>query len=476
MLDSLRPARWLPTGNVRTISAANFLTGLYQNVLNVVLQRFVLSFGGGLTLLGFLQAVGGRFGLVAALVQPVGGHLADLRGRRALAIRGSLVAMAGLALLVAAAMFQGQAWAVPALLVPAYLCAGLGMISAPALQSAVAESAHPRARASAFATTTFFWILPGALLAIPGGLIADLLGYGALFGIAFALEAVNLVLFARFLRETGPAAAGSISWRERLAQSLHPPREVQGLFLIVAMDAFAWGLAAGIIYGLLSARFGFSNAELASIAAAWALFFALFLPPTAAFVNRFGPRRCILFSESIGVPIMIGWLVSSRPEHFVLVSVLSGLTSATWVPAIQTYIANWTSPERRAGVIGSLAAFRGIAAFPAPFLGGLMYDHFGYSVPIVANLIGAAVVTATIYFVLRDPPRPEPDSTEGVLSPSPAPPESRADSGTTTERSAGPPPTSAGEQRRRMRSTTPRGREPIRRRTLPAGADPSSRT
>ncbi len=419
MLDSLRRVRWLPTGNVRTISAANFLTGLYQNVLNVVLQRFVLSFG-GLTLLGSLQALGGRFGLVASLVQPVGGHLADLRGRRALAIRGSLLAMAGLALLVAASRFQGQAWAVPALLVPAYLCAGLGMISAPALQSAVAESAHPRTRASAFATTTFFWVLPGALLAIPGGLIADRLGYGALFGIAFALESVNLVLFARFLLEKGPAASGSIIWRERIAQSVHPPREVRGLFLVVAMDAFAWGLAAGIIYGLASAEFHFSNTELASIAATWALFFALFLPPTAAFVNRFGPRRCILFSEAIGVPIMAGWLFSSRPEHFVLVAVLNGLTAATWVPAVQTYISNWTSPGQRAGVLGSLAAFRGIAAFPAPFLGGLMYDHLGYAVPIVANLVGAAVVTATIYLVLRDPPSSGVDAEGGPRSDSAA--------------------------------------------------------
>jgi len=33
-----------------------------------------------------------------------------------------------------------------------------------------------------------------------------------------------------------------------------------------------------------------------------------------------------------------------------------------------------------------------------------MYDHLGYAVPILANLVGAAVVTATIYVVLRDPP------------------------------------------------------------------------
>src|SRR5213594_2540098 len=142
VLESARRLRWLPTGNVRTISAANFLTGLYQNVLSVVLQRFVLAFGGGLTLLGFLQAVGGRFGLVAALAQPVGGHLADIRGRRALAVRGSLLAMAGLALLIAAAQFQGHAWAVPALLVPAYLCAGLGMISAPEARAQIRGNAE----------------------------------------------------------------------------------------------------------------------------------------------------------------------------------------------------------------------------------------------------------------------------------------------------------------------------------------------
>src|SRR5256712_13338493 len=90
VLESARRLRWLPTGNVRTISAANFLTGLYQNVLNVVLQRFVLSFGGGLTLLGFLQAGGGPFGYVAGLSPTARRHLAGPPGRGGLAVRGVL--------------------------------------------------------------------------------------------------------------------------------------------------------------------------------------------------------------------------------------------------------------------------------------------------------------------------------------------------------------------------------------------------
>src|SRR5256885_9622623 len=70
--DAGRRVRWFPTGNVRTISAANFLTGLYQNVVNVVLQRFVLDVGRSLTLVGFVQAIGGGLGPRPALGPPFG--------------------------------------------------------------------------------------------------------------------------------------------------------------------------------------------------------------------------------------------------------------------------------------------------------------------------------------------------------------------------------------------------------------------
>ncbi len=399
-----RRLAWLPRGNVRTISATNFLAGLYQSALNVVLQPFVLALGGGLTAVGLLQALSGRIGgLVSALVQPVGGYLADVRGRRPVAILGSLLTIASMALLIAGAAFQREPWALAALVLPGFLCMALGMVSSPAIQSTIAESAEPRRRVSAYATATFFWVLPGALLAIPLGLASDRLGYGAVFGVALGLESANLVLFARFLRETAPR--GEVhAWRERIAATLRPPREIRGLFWVVAMDAFAWGLAAGILNGLLKKQFGFSNLELASIAAVWALCFAAFLPPTAALVNRLGPKRVILFSEALGVPIMLGWLFSRQLEHFLLVSVLNGLTAATWVPVVNAYLSNWTTADRRAGALGSLAAFRGILAFPAPFIGGVLFDALGYPAPILANLVGSLAITAAIGFLLKDPP------------------------------------------------------------------------
>jgi MFS family permease len=391
---------------VRTISATNFLTGMYQTVLNVVLQRFVVVVTGSVSALGLLGAFGGRYGLVGSLVQPSGGALADVRGRRFAAMAGASFSMAAMGLLVLAALFQGRPWALPALLLPAFLCMGLGMISAPALASSIAESSTPGRSASAYATTVFFWVLPGALLAIPGGLLADRLGYHAVFGMAFAFEAANLTLFALFLRET--SAPTGARWRPRIDLGLRPPPEVRTLYWIGAMDSFSWGLAAGIIYGLIAAEFRFSNVQLTGIAAAWALSFALFLPPTAAFVNRIGLRKVMIFSESLGVPIMLGWLFATRIEHFLLVSVLNGMTAATWVPTTQAYLADWLPKERRARAVGGFAAFRGLVAFPAPFLGGLLYDTFGYAAPIIANLTGAIVTTIAVAAWLRNPPRREP--------------------------------------------------------------------
>ena len=43
----------------------------------------------------------------------------------------------------------------------------------------------------------------------------------------------------------------------------------------------------------------------------------------------------------------------------------------------------------RAEVTGKLAAFKGIIAFPAPIIGGILFQEFGFGAPPVASAIGA---------------------------------------------------------------------------------------
>ena len=53
-----------------------------------------------------------------------------------------------------------------------------------------------------------------------------------------------------------------------------------------------------------------------------------------------------------------------------------------------------------------MAAFRGLIAFPAPYLGGLLYDWFGFRGPILFNIIMALVVIVMFWKWVREPEPP----------------------------------------------------------------------
>src|SRR3989304_10605174 len=76
--------------NVRVVSFSNLLTGTYNNLLQVVLQPFVIYLTGSVVLLGALQAIATRLGgITGSLAQLLGGTLADRWGRRPAVLLGS---------------------------------------------------------------------------------------------------------------------------------------------------------------------------------------------------------------------------------------------------------------------------------------------------------------------------------------------------------------------------------------------------
>jgi len=64
-------------------------------------------------------------------------------------------------------------------------------------------------------------------------------------------------------------------------------------------------------------------------------------------------------------------------------------------------------PERRAQAIGGFSTFRGLIAFPAPFIGGLLFDAYGFDVPILINLGIALIDVILIYMLVKERVRPD---------------------------------------------------------------------
>ncbi|TLY13405.1 MAG: MFS transporter [Thaumarchaeota archaeon] len=393
----------LMQGNVRVLALTGLLTGTYVSMLNTALQPFALSLGFGLTSLGFMQALGNRVGgFSGAIIQPFAGRLADTHGRRQIIIGGSLVSISSMVSFLAAAVTH--AWP---LLIPGFLLLGFSLLSSPASQAILAESVkmEPRKMGIVFSWVFFFNSIPGAVMAFVAGVIADAIGYYLVFALAIALESVNLLLYLTRLKETRESSVRGEARRAdptTLRSLIEPPKALRGFFATFATDAFSFGITGNIIYGMMVRRFGYSGTEIGLVVGTLYLAVVAAQYPATRMLLRFGSKKSLAFSEFLSVLLLVGWNLSSDLSYFILLSVLFGVSIAAWVPAQQSMLMAVAPPEERGALAGKLAAFRGLIAFPAPILGGFLFDSLGYHAPLTLSLVGIALALSMVVRLLPD--------------------------------------------------------------------------
>jgi len=147
------------------------------------------------------------------------------------------------------------------------------------------------------------------------------------------------------------------------------------IFVTVLLDILALGLIIPVL-PLLIEDFRGGDTALAArtigvFAAVWSgvQFFAA--PVLGGLSDRFGRRPVILLSNFglaldyvlMAVAPTLGWLFAGR--------VLSGITSAS-IPTAYAYVADVTSPDRRARAYGLLGAAFGVGFILGPAAGGLL--------------------------------------------------------------------------------------------------------
>ena len=397
-------------GNIRILALGSMLTGTYVSMLNTVLQPFVVNYlGFNVAILGTLVAIGARpSGLASSIIQPFAGRLADVLGRKRLIILGSAVGVGAMLAFFVAAVTTSF---VPLAL--GYFLFGLSLLGNPASQAMTAETVamNPSRVNVAFSLVFFFTNLPGAIVPFFVGYI----GYTIIFGLAALLEALNLlVLFPQLTQTRPPTAAPGAKPHTRITQreTVRVPRGFVRIFVPFAMDAFSWGIGGAIIYGMWTNYFGFTNEDIGLIYGT----FCVAIVVTQYFATRLllvaGPRKTLAFSEFLTVVVLLGWYFVHDIPSLIIIGVVFGVSVATWVPAVPSLLMANAPVEERGGIGGKLAAFRGLIAFPAPIIGGLIYGVYGYYVTVFLSLAGESITVLAIYRLLPEtPPNPVADST-----------------------------------------------------------------
>lgn len=381
------------------------LYGLRENMVRVIWQPFVLSLGASMPLLGFLESLGGFWGLVPTAMQPLGGWISDRRGRKPLILLGTALSTLGLLVMVIAGWTGQWLW-----LLPGIILLGSLAIAIPALDSSVAESTPPNGRGRAFGLTNTFYALAGVLAPALGGLLAQRYGFLSVLLTAVALETLTLSGVAIVMHDTmRPQDRKALIGQEFVAMVktlLTPPARLRHFYIAITFDAIAYGAGYALLYGLLSRTFGFTPFQLGLMASVSSLTWAATQLSFGKMVDRHGTVPFMIFSEMLAVMIMVAWLFVHTFPSFLALHALWGINLAAWMPSFLAWMTNSFSDAERAQEMGRIAAFRGLIAFPAPYLGGVLYSWFGFRGPILFNIVMALMVIVLFWKWVREPELP----------------------------------------------------------------------
>jgi len=395
-MDSKQLRKKFRRENLWVMASVAFINGLYLGMFTVVQQPFMLKLGASMSFIGLLMSIGGMGGILTTIVQPISGSHSDAIGRKPFLITARILTLAGLFSYLLASITLDWLF-----LLPATVLTGISAISLPVWDATVAESVEPGERGTAYSIMMFFSTLPGIFTRPLGGYIADKYGYTPIFMLSIVLEFSCFLILILLFRETIVSKKDGLRLSEIIKRSLIPQKTEIRFYLLIAIDAFVWGMVISILPGMLTDAYNLSNLELGIMLTVFSTVWALSQLPVGKLIDRFGSKHFLLLSEGLGVVAMVLFLKSHTLMKLLIAQGIWGLSMSTWIPSLMSYIVERSDDRSRAGSLGRINAVRGILSFPAPTVGGILYDKFGLLGPILPTIAGGLIVIALMIEILK---------------------------------------------------------------------------
>jgi MFS family permease len=376
------------------LALASAFRGFYYNVQGVLWQPFSISLGLPMTSIGALTSL---MEISRIALMPVLGAASDRIGRKKfLLIRDALVLMGFLCFIFA------RSWL---LLSVGLVLFGLSSSFLPIWQTLIVESSGSENIGYVFSIIGSAFMLAGMIGTFFSGYITDFFGYRVSYGLTTLFATFSLYIITWKIEDTSVKEDQDVSVRRVLGtifETFKPPRYLWGYYIAMSVDLFAFSLGMSLIYGMLTARYGFTPSMLGVIFTAGNLSMAVFQIILGRYVDKVGYVKYLVISQVIAT-LFLGILFFNQSFIGVLFAIiLNGLAGAFWGPAEQSWIAKNVDPEERAKSIGRYSTFRGLIAFPGPFIGGVLFDTFGYHAPIGGNMVLSFVDIFLIWFLVKD--------------------------------------------------------------------------
>jgi MFS family permease len=182
---------------------------------------------------------------------------------------------------------------------------------------------------------------------------------------------------------TGKFVKNSIKRTEDLEFS-----KARRIIILLAVSVGLIMTGFGIIMPVFARRlgdFGSGVVELGYMTMGFALAQFALSPVLGSLGDRIGRRPIILLALGGYAAVNVGFLFAPDTVTLMVLRCLEGGITAGLLPAAQATVGDIVPIERRAQGVGLVMAGYGFGFILGPFIGGLLYDTWGYAAPFIAS-------------------------------------------------------------------------------------------
>jgi MFS family permease len=378
-------------GNIRVLAVQTFLSQIGLGMFYVIWQPYLLSTGITVTQLGFIQMM---INISTTLGLIFWGNLSDRIGRKPAVIGSSFSRILAILCLVLSGHYY-------ALIAFGFLVGftAMFMMGNPARSALIAESVEGDRMATALSTLITISQGMSTIVASAGGYIAYKLGYMPIFYVTIIGDVIGTLIIWRYIKETHTPVDGDEekkSIKQLVSDVLVPEREQLSLYLVMLTQGFSYGVAYSLFYGALTDSYGLTTFQLGLMSTSFNLVWALDSIPLGKIVDRIGKINSLLMSIVMGFITVSGFILFKNPWAFIFFNGVSAIDIGFWIPAYTSYVSQVVSQENRSRIMGKLDAYGRIGSIPAPWLGGLLYERYGFDAPLLVQAVLLVVIGGII--------------------------------------------------------------------------------
>jgi MFS family permease len=264
------------------------------------------------------------------------------------------------------------------------------MAGNPARNALITESVDSTKSATAISTLITISQGISTIVASAGGWIALKMGYTPIFYISLTGDLIGTFLIWRYVKETYHPKTLEKKRRmmtEKIKTILIPETEFILLYIVMLAQGFSYSVGYSLFFGTLTDSYGLTTFELGLMTTSFNLIWAIDSIPLGMLIDKIGRIKGMQLSIIMSIITAIGFILFKRIEFFILFHGLSAVDLGSWIPSYTIFVSELVSKEKRSTILGKLDAYNKIGSIPAPWVGALLYESYGFDAPLIVHLL-----------------------------------------------------------------------------------------